>query len=87
MPAYIHHHDTELLLMICPSCEHLPMFIKDVAPHGGMAKVDFTYECSECGAEMRPEGDQAGTAALDLRTMANATKSEAQVSADSAGRN
>ena len=36
-----------------PSCEHLAMHIKDATPHGSTAKVDFTYECSECGAEMR----------------------------------
>jgi hypothetical protein len=53
MPAYIHHHDAEPPFMICPSCERLPMYIKDVAPHWSMAKIDFTYECSNCGAEIR----------------------------------
>jgi hypothetical protein len=53
MPAYTHHHHDEPPLVICPSCARLPMHIKDVAPHWGMAKIDFTYECSDCGAEIR----------------------------------
>jgi len=36
----------------CPSCERLPTYIKDVA-HWSMAKIDFTYECADCGAEIR----------------------------------
>jgi hypothetical protein len=39
--------------IICPNCAGLPMYIKDVAPHWSMAKIDFTYECSDCGAEIR----------------------------------
>jgi hypothetical protein len=38
--------------MICPSCVGLPMYVKDVAPHWSMAKIDFTYECSDWGAEI-----------------------------------
>ena len=53
MPAYIHHHDAEPPFMICPRCERLPMYIKDAAPHWSMAKIDFTYECSNCGAQIR----------------------------------
>jgi hypothetical protein len=53
MPAYIHHHDAEPPFMICPSCVGLPMYVKDVAPHWSMAKIDFIYECSDCGAEIR----------------------------------
>ena len=54
MPAYMHHSDAaERSFMICPSCERLPMYVKDVAPHWSMAKIDFTYECSDCGAEIR----------------------------------
>jgi len=53
MPAYIHHHDAEPAFIICPSCERVPMYFKDATPHWRTAKVDFTYECSECGAEMR----------------------------------
>ena len=52
MPAYIHHHDAEPPLVICP-CARLPMYIKDVVPHWIMAKIDFTYECSNCGAQIR----------------------------------
>ena len=54
MPAYIQHHDdTEPAFVICPSCVGLPMYVKDVAPHWSLAKIDFTYECSDCGAEVR----------------------------------
>src|SRR6267154_1965794 len=53
MPAYIHHHDAEPAFVICPSCVGLPMYVKDVAPHWSLAKIDFTYECSDCGAEVR----------------------------------
>jgi uncharacterized Zn finger protein len=53
MPAYIHHHDAEPPFIICPSCVGLPMYVKDVVPHWSMAKIDFTYECSDCGTEIR----------------------------------
>jgi uncharacterized Zn finger protein len=53
MPAFIHQHDAEPPFMICPSCARLPMYIKDVTPHWSMAKIDFTYECSNCGAQIR----------------------------------
>jgi hypothetical protein len=54
MPAYIHHHDDiEPAFVICPSCVGIPMFVRDVEPHWSMAKIDFTYECSDCGAEIR----------------------------------
>jgi hypothetical protein len=53
MPAYIRHHDTEPTFMISPSCERVPMYVRDVEPHWSMAKIDFTYECFDCGAEMR----------------------------------
>ena len=53
MPAYIHHHDAETPFMICPSCERVPMYFKYATPHWRTAKVDFTYGCSDCGAEMR----------------------------------
>jgi hypothetical protein len=39
---------------MCPGCIGLlPMFVRDVEPHWSMAKIDFIYECSECGAEVR----------------------------------
>jgi hypothetical protein len=54
MPAYIHHHnDIEPAFVICPSCVGLPMFVRDVEPHWSMAKIDFTYECADCGAEIK----------------------------------
>ena len=53
MPAYIQHHDAESAFTICPSCERLPMYIKDVAPHWSIATIDFTYECSNCGVQIR----------------------------------
>ena len=53
MPAYIHHHDAEPPFMICTSCVGLPMYVKDVTPHWTMAKIDFIYECSNCGAQIR----------------------------------
>ena len=54
MPAYIHHlDDTEPAYVICPSCVGIPMYIRDVEPHWSMAKIEFTYECADCGAEVR----------------------------------
>ena len=29
------------------------MFVRDVEPHWSMAKIDFIYECPDCGAEVR----------------------------------
>jgi hypothetical protein len=53
MPAYIHHRDAEPPPLSAPSCARLPMYIKDVAQHWSMAKIDFTYECSSCGTQIR----------------------------------
>jgi hypothetical protein len=54
MPAYIHHHDDiETAFVLCPSCVGLAMYLRDVEPHWSMAKIDFTYECADCGAEVR----------------------------------
>ena len=54
MPAYIRHRDAaEAPFMICPSCVGLAMSVKYVAPRWNVAKVDLTYECSDCGAEIR----------------------------------
>ena len=54
MPAYIRHHDVvEAPFIICPSCVGLPMYLREVEPHWSMAKIDFTYECSDCGAEIK----------------------------------
>jgi len=32
---------------------HAPAVAGDVEPHRNLAKIDFTYECSDCGAEVR----------------------------------
>jgi hypothetical protein len=53
MPAYIRHHDAEPPFIICPSCVGQAMSVKDVAPDWSRAKIHFTYECSDCGAEIR----------------------------------
>lgn len=53
MPAYIHPQDVEPAFIICPSCARLPMFVREVAPHWSLAKIEFTFECSDCGAEVR----------------------------------
>jgi hypothetical protein len=54
MPAYIQHHTAENTAIFCPSClGFLPMFVRDVEPHWSMAKIDFIYECSDCGGEVR----------------------------------
>ena len=54
MPAYIHHHELEMPSVICPGCVGMmPMYVRDVEPHWSMAKIDFIYECSDCGAEVR----------------------------------
>ena len=54
MPAYIQHHDIETVPVICPGCIGLlPMYVRDVKPHWSMAKIDFIYECADCGAEVR----------------------------------
>ena len=53
MPAYIQHHTAENTAIFCPSClGFLPMFVRDVEPHWSMAKIDFIYECSDCGGEV-----------------------------------
>jgi hypothetical protein len=54
MPAYVHHELVETLPVVCPGCIGLlPMYVRDVEPHWSMAKIDFIYECSDCGAEVR----------------------------------
>jgi hypothetical protein len=30
-----------------------PMYVREVEPHWSMTKIDFIYECSDCGAEVR----------------------------------
>src|SRR5438445_5843727 len=54
MPAYIQHHEIETAPIVCPGCIGLlPMYVREVEPHWSMAKIDFIYECADCGAEVR----------------------------------
>jgi len=53
MPAYVQHRGIESALIVCPNCLGLPVYVRDVAPHWSMAKIDFIYECSDCGAEIK----------------------------------
>ncbi|MFL6836442.1 MAG: hypothetical protein ACJ8FZ_03935 [Bradyrhizobium sp.] len=52
MPAYVQNRRVEPTFITCPSCAGLPMYVKEVDAHWAMAKIDFTYECSDCGAEI-----------------------------------
>jgi hypothetical protein len=38
---------------MCPSCWGLPLHIRDIEPFWSAAKLDFIYECADCGAEVR----------------------------------
>jgi hypothetical protein len=55
MPAYVQHHqDVEIAPVNCPTCMgFLPMYVREVEPHWSLAKIDFVYECADCGAEVR----------------------------------
>jgi len=54
MPAYIQHREIETPAILCPACVGLlPMYVREVEPHWSMAKIDFIYECADCGAEVR----------------------------------
>jgi hypothetical protein len=54
MPAYVQHHTVESAPVLCPDCAGmLPMYVRDVEPHWNLAKIDFIYECSDCGTEVR----------------------------------
>jgi hypothetical protein len=54
MPAFMHHHEVDMPPVACPGCVGLqPMYVRDIEPHWSMAKIDFIYECSDCGAEVR----------------------------------
>jgi hypothetical protein len=59
-PHYLPSHDAllhgnlEMAPVVCPDCIGvLTMVMRDVEPHGAGAKIDFIYECSDCGAEAR----------------------------------
>jgi hypothetical protein len=53
MPAYVQHRNIESALIVCPNCLGLPVYVRDVEPHWSIAKIDFIYECSDCGAEIK----------------------------------
>lgn len=54
MPAYVQHHTDESAPVVCPDCMALlPMCPRDVEPHWDQATIDFIYECSDCGSEVR----------------------------------
>ena len=59
MPAYIQHREIETPAILCPGCVGLlpmyvgEMYVREVEPHWSMAKIDFIYECADCGAEVR----------------------------------
>ena len=54
MPAYVQHDAIESAPVVCPDCMGLlPMYVRDVEPSWNLAKIDFIYECSDCGAEVR----------------------------------
>jgi hypothetical protein len=56
MPAYIHYREVEPDVpgvIVCPICLGFPLHIRDVEPCWSEAKLDFIYECSGCGAEVR----------------------------------
>jgi DNA-directed RNA polymerase subunit RPC12/RpoP len=65
MPAYaqphylpsheaLFHGSVETPPVVCPDCIGvLPMVMREVETHWTEAKIDFIYECSDCGAEVR----------------------------------
>ena len=53
MPAYVQQREVESAFIVCPNCLGLPMYVRDVEPHWSVATIDFIYECSDCGAEIK----------------------------------
>jgi DNA-directed RNA polymerase subunit RPC12/RpoP len=53
MPAYIQYREIEPEVIVCPSCLGFPLHIRDVEPIWSKSKLDFIYECPDCGAEVR----------------------------------
>lgn len=60
MPAYTQHHAIDIAPVICPGCMgFIPMFVREVEPHWSAARIDFVYECADCGAEVRQTIERA----------------------------
>lgn len=53
MPAYMQQSEVELRAIVCPCCIGVTMYVRDVEPHWSMMKIDFVYECTDCGSEVR----------------------------------
>ncbi len=53
MPAYVQHREIQSAFIVCPNCLGLPIYVRDVEPRWSVAKIDFIYECSDCGAEIK----------------------------------
>jgi hypothetical protein len=53
MPAFIPHQELESAVILCQNCAGLSMYVRDIAHHWSLAKIDFTYECSDCGSEIK----------------------------------
>lgn len=55
MPAYSqqHQHHATHVMVVCPSCNRLPMQIRNVEPHWSVAKLNVVFECPECCTEVR----------------------------------
>lgn len=60
MPAYVQHQDSEIAPVLCPTCMGLlPMYVREVKPHWTLARIDFVYECADCGAELHQTIEKA----------------------------
>jgi Zn ribbon nucleic-acid-binding protein len=54
MPAYVQHHIDDTAPLYCPGCAAMPaMRIRNVEPHWDQARIEFVYECIDCGIEVR----------------------------------
>jgi DNA-directed RNA polymerase subunit RPC12/RpoP len=53
MPAYVQRREIQSAFIVCPNCLRLPMYVRDVEPHWSVAEIDFIYECSDCGVEIK----------------------------------
>jgi hypothetical protein len=53
MPAYIQHREVKPAPIACPCGAGRPLYVREVETHWSMAKVEFIFECSACGAEIK----------------------------------